>query len=572
MINFNEDRPAKQLIELHLKEAEELAEILAAKYSLPYLDLSKIPINTDALRLIPEAEARAGNMALFRIKGKELYLATTSPTSDIVKGIVADLEGKNFRVNLYVCSITSLKRAWSRYLEIINSTPTNIGIIDISNEAITEYMKTVKTIAEIKVRISEQAALTLKGSGITGIVEMILAGALVTDASDIHLEPEAEDIRLRYRLDGVLKDVIDLDRRIYQPILSRIKLISGLKLNVKQTAQDGRFSIKVANIEMEIRTSVLPGAYGESIVLRVLNPETIKLTFETLGVEPTLLKIFTQEIHKPNGVILLTGPTGSGKTTTLYSFLRQVNSTENKIITIEDPIEYHLNGINQTQVNPQKGYTFLSGLRSALRQDPDIIMVGEIRDSETAKIAINSSLTGHLVFSTLHTNDAAGTIPRLIDLEINPKILSAALNISIAQRLVRKLCPYCQQESTLKPDEQRLVEAIVASIKTKRPDLAPAQTKTVFRASSCERCNGTGYKGRVGLFEAILMDEAVATVAINNPSEREIKIAAKPQKILDMRQDGIIKVLHGETSLEEIGRVVDLNKEIIWSLNSWSRT
>lgn len=563
MINFNEDKSDKQLSDLHLKEAEELAEILAAKYGLPYLDLSKTSINTDALRLIPEMEARAANVALFRVKGKELYMAVLSPTSDLVRGLISDLENKNFKVNLYISSVTSLKHAWERYAEIINSTPTDIGVIDISSDTITEEIKALKTLADVQAKIAEEEALTLKGGGITGIVETFLAGALVTDASDIHLEPEEGDIRLRYRLDGVLEDVASLDRRVYQPILSRIKLVSGLKLNIKQAAQDGRFSIKVAGTEMEIRTSALPGAYGESIVLRVLNPETINLTFKTLGVEPALLKIFEQEIHKPNGVVLLTGPTGSGKTTTLYSFLREVSSTENKVITIEDPIEYHLPGINQTQTNAKKGYTFLSGLRSALRQDPDIIMVGEIRDAETAKIAINSSLTGHLVFSTLHTNDAAGTIPRLIDLGINPKIMSAALNISIAQRLVRKLCVYCKKEDSLRPEESKLVQAVVASIKTKRPDLVPTQTNKVFRAVGCPKCNNTGYKGREGLFEAILMDEAVANVAINNPSEREIKIAAKPQNILDMRQDGIIKVLRGETSLDEVGRVVDLNQELI---------
>jgi type II secretory ATPase GspE/PulE/Tfp pilus assembly ATPase PilB-like protein len=490
-------------------------------------------------------------------------MAVLSPTSDLVRGLISDLEGKNFKVNLYISSVTSLKHAWERYAEIINSAPTDIGVIDISNDTITEEIKALKTLTDVQAKIVEEAALTLKGGGITGIVETFLAGALVTDASDIHLEPEEGDIRLRYRLDGVLEDVASLDRRVYQPILSRIKLVSGLKLNIKQAAQDGRFSIKVAGTEMEIRTSVLPGAYGESIVLRVLNPETINLTFKTLGVEPALLKIFEQEIHKPNGVVLLTGPTGSGKTTTLYSFLREVSSAENKVITIEDPIEYHLAGINQTQTNAKKGYTFLSGLRSALRQDPDIIMVGEIRDAETAKIAINSSLTGHLVFSTLHTNDAAGTIPRLIDLGINPKIMSAALNISIAQRLVRKLCVYCKKEDTLRPEESKLVQTIVASIKTKRPDLVPTQTSKVFRAVGCAKCNNTGYKGREGLFEAILMDEAVATAAINNPSEREIKLAAKPQNILDMRQDGIIKILRGETSLDEVSRVVDLNEELI---------
>ena len=563
MVTFNEERQDKRVQELHLKEAEELAQALAEKYGYPYLDLSTISINTDALRLVPEATARAARVAAFRITGKNIYLVAMSPTSPEVQAVVEDLENKNFKVQLAIASETSLKRALERYSEIVRTKPTDIGIIQISSATIERTMHEVDTVAEIKEKIAEASEATIKGGGITEIVEIILSGALATEASDIHFEPQADDLRIRYRLDGVLVDIVDLDKRVYQPILSRIKLVSGLKLNVKQNAQDGRFSIKVSGVEMEIRTSILPGAYGESIVLRVLNPETIRLSFDELGVEPFLLKIFDREIHKPNGVILLTGPTGSGKTTTLYSFLQRVNSTENKIITIEDPIEYHLPGVNQTQVQPKKGYTFLSGLRSALRQDPDIIMVGEIRDGETAQIAINSSLTGHLVFSTLHTNNAAGTIPRLIDLGINPKVLSAALNLAIAQRLVRKLCSACKRADQPTADEARVIDLVVGSIKKKRPDLVIEQTKTIYRSVGCPACNGTGYKGREGLFEAILMDDKVAEAAVANPSEKEIELAAWDQKILDMRQNGLIKILRGETSFEEVGRVVDLDAEII---------
>lgn len=563
MVTFNEERQDKQIEELRLQEAEELAQVLANKYGYPYLDLSVISINTDALRLIPEDKARAARVVAFKLTGKNIFLAAMSPTSPEVKAIVEDLESKNFKVSLAIASETSLKRAFSRYSEIVRTKPTDIGIIQISSETIEQTMHEVDTVDEIKTKILAAAEATIKGGGITEIVEIILSGALATDASDIHFEPQDNNLRIRYRLDGVLVDIVDLDKRVYQPILSRIKLVSGLKLNVKQNAQDGRFSIKVGGVEMEIRTSILPGAYGESIVLRVLNPETIRLSFNDLGVEPALLKVFDREIHKPNGVILLTGPTGSGKTTTLYSFLRRVSSTENKIITIEDPIEYHLAGINQTQVQPDKDYTFLSGLRSALRQDPDIIMVGEIRDGETAEIAINSSLTGHLVFSTLHTNNAAGTIPRLIDLGVNPKVLSAALNMAIAQRLVRKLCPVCKKADQPSAEESKVISLVTASIKKKRPDIDLGSAKTVYRPVGCPACNGTGYKGRQGLFEAILMDDKVAAAAVNNPSEKEIKIAAYDQKILDMRQNGIIKVLRGETSLDEVGRVVDLNAEII---------
>ncbi|OHA58995.1 MAG: hypothetical protein A2571_00790 [Candidatus Vogelbacteria bacterium RIFOXYD1_FULL_44_32] len=437
-------------------------------------------------------------------------------------------------------------------------------MIDISNEHIAAFLKDFKKLEDVRVMILSESIRVSKEGGISTILEIILSGALALEASDVHIEPEETDIRLRYRIDGVLQDVVDFDPKIYRPILSRLKLVSGLKLNVKQSAQDGRFSINAgSDVDIEIRTSVIPGAYGESIVMRVLNPKSIETTFNNLGIPTDLYEIFSREIHKPNGLVLLTGPTGSGKTTTLYSFLREVNSTESKIITIEDPIEYHLKGINQTQVNRAKGYTFLSGLRSALRQDPDVIMVGEIRDSETAKIAINSALTGHLVFSTLHTNNAAGAIPRLIDLGVNAKIISSALTLSIAQRLVRKLCPVCKVEENLTGQDKEHILAVIASIKKRRPDYVPPQTVKTWGPGKCEKCNNTGYKGRQGIFEAIVMDDSIAKASVLNPNERDLRLASIPQGILDMRQDGIVKVLEGSTSLRELSRVIDLYEEII---------
>ncbi|OHA60185.1 MAG: hypothetical protein A2589_00330 [Candidatus Vogelbacteria bacterium RIFOXYD1_FULL_46_19] len=437
-------------------------------------------------------------------------------------------------------------------------------MIDISNDNITAFLEEFKELDDITKAIGDEGVRVVREGGISTILEIILSGALAIDASDIHIEPEEEGIRLRYRIDGVLQDAASFNPLIYRPILSRIKLVSGLKLNVKQSAQDGRFSIGAGDeTNIEIRTSIIPGAYGESIVMRVLNPKNIQTTFNHLGIPDDLLEIFKREIHKPNGLVLLTGPTGSGKTTTLYSFLREVNDPESKIITIEDPIEYHLKGINQTQVNRDKGYTFLSGLRSALRQDPDIIMVGEIRDSETAKIAINSALTGHLVFSTLHTNNAAGTIPRLIDLGVNSKIISSALTLSIAQRLVRRLCPTCKIEIPLSDSEEKLINEVVAGIKKKKPDFTPAQTTKMWSPGKCRECNNTGYKGRQGIYEAIVMDEAIAEVCAQNPNERDIWLAALPQSILDMREDGIMKVLAGLTSLRELSRVIDLYEKTV---------
>ena len=558
-----EKKRDKKLAELYKQESEDLAVVLAKRHGLPYLDLSKTAINTDALRLIPMMEARAAGMAAFKVIGRTIHLATIAPANPKIAEIIKDFENKNYQTELYLVSENSLALAWSLYAEISESEASDVGLIQISAEQITAYLNRFQALSNIQSALTEENRSAEQGSGISTILEMILSGALASEASDIHIEPEEKAVRLRYRLDGVLADVSEISTRIYRQIISRIKLVSGMKLNIKLTAQDGRFSIKVSGEEIEIRASVIPSAYGESIVMRVLNPKSIQLSFENLGVEDRLFKIFEKEIVKPNGLILLTGPTGSGKTTTLYAFLRRINLTGSKIITIEDPIEYHLKGINQTQVNREKKYTFLSGLRSALRQDPDIIMVGEIRDGETAKIAINSSLTGHLVFSTIHTNNAAGTIPRLIDLGVNPKIISSALTIAIAQRLVRKLCPACKKSVELTAEEKALLTEVTESIKLKRQDIVAPVIGQIFEAVGCLACNGSGYKGREGIFEAILMDEAVAKITTENPDEKEIRRAAIPQGILDMRQDGILKVLNGRTSLEELRRVIDLTAEII---------
>lgn len=552
----------QQIEELKAKEAEELALVLADRYKLPYIDLTKSLINTDALRLIPEAEARAAGIVSFKITGKNLSVAVSSPNRNETVNVINDLKNKNFNIILHIASQASLEGTWEKYQEISKSERSRAGLIEISSENISDYTKKFQSLTDIKKTLEEESDLALKQGGISGILEIILAGGLVTEASDIHIEPEQDAIRLRYRLDGVLEDVAIFPTKIYTQVISRLKLVSGMKLNIKQSSQDGRFSIVLSNIEIEIRSSVIPSAYGESVVMRILNPETINMTFDKLGIEPHLYEIFNREIHKPNGLVLLTGPTGSGKTTTLYAFLREINSPESKIITIEDPIEYHLEGINQTQVNRKQGYTFLSGLRSALRQDPDIIMVGEIRDSETAKIAVQSSLTGHLVFSTLHTNNAQGAIPRLIDLGVNPKIITSSLTLSIAQRLLRRLCPNCKKAKEPEAWEKDLIDKVLESVKIKQPERIPTEWK-MYTTVGCDKCHGTGFKGREGIFEAIVMDDAVAKATIVNPNEKEIKVSAIPQKILDMRQDGILKVVNGETTMSELGRVIDLYEEII---------
>ena len=554
MVTFDEDKQQQRLADFKRKEEEDVTEILSQKYGLEYIDMSKAAINNDALRLLNETESRLAKIGLFNIVNKKLSLAVASPNNPDTIEALKKLTDRGYENTVYMASEQSLEKIWARYKDLSYAMESKSGALDISNDEIVGFLNQVRSLGDIKTLI--ESTLNLKKvHRISGVMEIIVAGALATDASDIHLEPEEAYVQLRYRLDGVLTEVLQFDIETYNLILSRIKLISNMKLNLTG-AQDGRFSVKIRDEEIEIRTSVLPGAYNESIVMRVLNPKTISVPMEQLGMEPRLLAIMEKEITKPNGMILTTGPTGSGKTTTLYAFLKKVRDPGIKIITIENPIEYHLPGIVQTQTDEKKGYTFLEGLRAAVRQDPDIIMVGEIRDSDSADIAVNSALTGHLVFSTLHTNDAAGTYPRLIDLGVNSKVLTSAINIALAQRLVRKLCATCKKEAVLEGTEKDTVLRIATSVPHQED--VPQREKH-FLSVGCPACNNTGYKGRIGIYEAILTDAAIEEVVNMNPSEREIKKAALPQGMLDMLQDGIIKVLQGVTSIEELKRVIDID-------------
>jgi type IV pilus assembly protein PilB len=559
MITFNDEAQSKQLKELRDKDAESLAQMLAAKYGFKYADLTLTPINLDALRIVPEKLAREAQLAPFNVVAHRLDIAVLSPNLPKTVEVIADLEQKGYQVTKTLVSTNSLEIVWKRYKELSFSEETQAGALEIAGEQLEQFLESVHSLDDVRKMIEEKLGGTgsLRNRKTSSILEIILAGGLATGASDIHLEPEEEYARLRYRIDGVLTEIMNFDTHTYTLLLSRIKLLSGLKLNIHENAQDGRFSIKIKESEIEIRTSALPGAYNESLVMRILNPDSISVPLESLGIEPHLLSVIMHELSRPNGLILTTGPTGSGKTTALYAFLRKIHNASIKIITIENPIEYHLPGIVQTQTDTEKGYTFLSGLRSALRQDPDVIMVGEIRDHETAEIAVNAALTGHLVFSTLHTNNAAGTFPRLIDLGIDTKILSSSISISMAQRLARKLCENCKKEQEVNDTDKALFERILKNLA--RPEEVPQRTK-MWSAVGCDKCNHTGYKGRVGLYEAILMNEAIEQVLRENPSEREIWKAALPQGINTMQQDGVIKVLRGVTSLDELERVIDLDQ------------
>lgn len=554
VLTFDDEESNTRVAFLKKREEEELAQVLSHKYGVEYVDLSLVAINSDALRLIPEAEAKDDEAIVFGMVGKKLSLAVRAPQNPKALALVQKLEERGYTVTVFMTSQESLGRGYSRYADLSFATESKAGVFEISPAEIELLLEKVKTSQDISGLIQETVDVK-KAYRITRIIEVILAGALALGASDVHFEPEELAVRLRYRLDGVLLDVLTLDHETFRLTLSRLKLLSGMKLNVTTQGQDGRFSIKVKGDEIELRASILPGNYGESMVLRVLNPKAIAVSLEELGFEPKLLARLMHEITRPNGMILTTGPTGSGKTTTLYAFLRKVNNPSTKIITLEDPIEYHL-PIVQTQV--KKGYSFAEGLREIVRADPDIIMVGEIRDAEVASTAIDAALTGHLVFSTLHTNDAAGTFPRLIDLGVSEKVLSSAINVSMAQRLIRKVCPNCKKERIATPKEQLILDHFVSTLVDRT--LVPKNTHTIWEASEvgCITCNMRGYKGRIGIFEAIFLDEKIEAILRTRPSEREIALVARDQGIPTMQEDGVIKVLRGTTTLDELGRMVDL--------------
>lgn len=563
-ISFSDDKAKGKIDDAILKEEEQLVESVAqSNFGLPYINLSGMPIEADALNYVPENIARQAGIAPFKAGGKHLHIAIRTPENPNIEEIKKDLYAKGLVPHFYLASLASLNKVYERYAEISHATVSREGGIDISGDTLARLGLQIKTIQDVANGISNVAKLNDLHST-SRLLEIILAGAIVVGASDIHIEPEEGFIRLRYRLDGVLEEVAQLKAEKYHLINSRLKLLSGLKLTQTNSAQDGRFSIFYKDEEIGIRTSTVPGAYGEGIVMRLLDPKITQVKFEDLGIEPKLFAILDEQIKKPHGLILITGPTGSGKTATLYSFLRRIYSSEVKIITVEDPIEFHLPGITQTQADEK--YIFADAVRAAVRQDPEVCMVGEIRDKETASVAINFALTGHMVFSTLHTNSAAGVIPRLIDLGANPKILVSALSVSMAQRLVRRLCLNCRQKTILGESGQTQIEKIIEYAKRMNKDLSTYEVKTtapfeIYEPVGCEKCNFTGYKGRIGVFEAILTDNELAELIPTSPSEHEIEKIANKQGILNMREDSVLKLLKGITSYEEILGAVDLNFE-----------
>jgi type II secretory ATPase GspE/PulE/Tfp pilus assembly ATPase PilB-like protein len=425
------------------------------------------------------------------------------------------------------------------------------GKIQIEKDFLDDLSGRVKSLTQMKEAVSSSL-----GEDTSTVLKTILAGAVILGCSDLHLEAQEGQAKLRVRLDGSLHDALIFEPSKQASLISRIKLLSGVKLNVEDKPQDGRFSIEMPDEKIEIRASTLPTQYGETAVLRVLNPKSL-INIEDLGLRKDLYEIFSKEIEKPNGMIIVTGPTGSGKTTTLYAFLKKIRSPETKIITIEDPIEYHLDDVSQTQVAPEKGYNFASGLKSIVRQDPDVILVGEIRDLETTDIALQAALTGHLVFSTLHTNDAAGTIARLTSLGAKSYNIGPAINLIIAQRLIRKVCKECGQPRPATPEEEKkMQEALADAPADLLKGYSGLSNFVVYDAKGCEHCNFTGYKGRIGIYEAFRRDSDIENFIATNPTISDLAKKAKEKGMVPMKTDGFLKVLERLTTIDEVEKAV----------------
>jgi len=510
---------------------------------LPYIDLYGFPIDTNHLIFLKKDETIELQCGVFSIRNKELYMATPDPGHVGQKEWIAKLVAGGYQIKLHLCSSLSFQKMLNTYNNIIEVRKINDGI-----ELDSSLLKEKKDENFDLKQLGKQ----LESVSMSQFIETVLIVALNGRASDIHFEPEKETYNIRLRIDGVLYTIAELPIAMVKNIESRLKLVAGLKLNVDNTPQDGRFSFQARDKEIDVRVSMLPSNYGYSVVMRLLGTGDVALNLESLGFTGLAKKRVMTSINKPQGMILTTGPTGSGKTTTLYTFLSDLNDGQSKIITLEDPIEYKLAGVSQTQIDTKAGYTFGSGLRSILRQDPDIVMVGEIRDSETAEVAVQASLTGHQVLSTVHTNDATGAIPRLIEMGIQGFILADSLSAIIGQRLVRRLCQYCKVPVALTEDQKEIVTRELLKIPAKSEIVIPEHIH-FQTATGCAKCNGLGYKGRVGVYEVLSVTDGLRELlSKEHISTMDVRKVANEEGMITMLQDGIIKAIDGLTSIEEL--------------------
>lgn len=551
-IDDNKDsatRLAEKIREIELKKKEQLTKDRARDLSMEYIDLKGFPIGPEILGLVDEEKAKEAQVIPFFHIGKQIRLATPNPDNPAIGDVVTAIKKEHPQadVRLYLTSAHSFSQAMKLYKSVAKVKKVQIGV-QITDEQLKKFQEEVKTFAELEKRIPE--------STMTDAFAMIVALAMNADSSDIHIEAEEEEIAVRFRIDGVLQVVARLPKDLWHRLIARIKELSGMKLNISDVPQDGRITIKSKAEKMDIRVSCLPTAYGESVVMRLLRSGSISLTFEKLGLRQSSYDRLKGEIEKPNGMVVTTGPTGSGKTTTLYAILNKLNAPETKIITLENPIEYKLKGIAQSQIDHSKDYTFARGLRSILRQDPDVIMVGEIRDTETAEVAVQAALTGHLLLSTIHTNDAAGAVPRFLSMGVRPFLLAPAINAIIGQRLVRRICEHCKTEATLEFEQLEKVKQVIDDIPKNSGEKIPDVNNLKFyKGKGCANCNN-GYKGRIGIYEIFTINpEIEAAVLSGDVSEYKMREMTHAAGMLTMLQDGVLKAADGTTTLDEVFKV-----------------
>lgn len=538
----------ERMTSIQLKEKETAIAEAAAGSGVPYVALRGLAISPEALSLLPETDAQHLRMVPFFWVGSEVRLAAIHPEETAVQDAAFSLGERNkAHIVVYQVSEDSLAYGLGLYAALPKITAIIKGV-RLTQEEIERYQQAMQALSDV--------AKLLTSNRVSDTVSILVAAALQFDSSDIHIEAEENSIAVRFRIDGVLTDIMTLPKDTWKKMVARLKLISGLKINITDRPQDGRYTIFLNEGDTDVRVSTLPTNWGESVVMRILRPSSIRVEFHDLGFRSKAFAKLQAEMQKPHGMILTTGPTGSGKTTTLYAMLQKLNTKDVKIITLEDPIEYHLAGINQSQVDAARTYTFAAGLRSILRQDPDIIMVGEIRDLETAETAVNAALTGHLLLSTVHTNDAAGAIPRLLNMGVKGFLLSQAVNVVLGQRLVRRLCASCKQPAALSPEDlTRAREQLESIPEASGERLASLEGLTFFTAKGCDKCHG-GYKGRLGIYEVLLMDALVAEkMKEGSISTEDMRTIAVAQGMVTMFQDGLLKALEGLTSLEELTRV-----------------
>jgi type II secretory ATPase GspE/PulE/Tfp pilus assembly ATPase PilB-like protein len=558
MLDMPRDDLKDKLVKLRREGEERAGQRLAEKLGLTYVDLAKVPVSLEAIRILTENKAKDAKVAPIELKGNKVALAAINPELSATKKIIEELVAKKYEVKVVVVSPSSMEAAWHFYQFIKADSATITGKVNIMKDRLDSLRAQLTTLDAVHAEIE---SLGIAKASPVALIEIILAGAMGLRASDIHTEAGEKKAKIRFRVDGLLHDVYDdIPLDAYHMFVSRIKLLSAMKLNIRDAAQDGRFTIGLGDKDIEMRVSVIPAEFGETIVMRILDPSATMVGLSDLGLREDNLAIVKRQIAKPNGLILNTGPTGSGKTTTLYAFLRSMNDPTMKIITLEDPIEYRIEGVEQTQVDEESGYTFSNGLRAIVRQDPDVILVGEVRDLETADIALQAALTGHLVLSTLHTNDAVGAVPRLINLGVKAVSIGPALSLVIAQRLVRVLCKECKKPAEKDAATAEKIKKFLADLPAK-VDKTKYDNYKIYQPVGCEKCNGTGYKGRIGVFEFLEGGPDLEKTILHEASEVSLREVTQRQEMVTMQQDGVLKVLLGTTTLDEVSSATG---EIEW--------